>query len=245
MTLHRLSSLAVVAVLGLTACGGSSTPSSSAQKSPAATSPAPAPLTSPATTAAAAKINLTAADLPGFKASPADNSKDSAETKAEKGFDRCVGASTADPAADVTSDDFNKGTGLPMLTISSDVSFVTDPAVVKSDLAAFKGAKASGCVSTFFAEAVGQAASGVKFATPTVTPLSPAAPGGDGTFGFRVTSSASAGGQSIPVTFDILAFGKGRTEVSLNVIAVGTTVPDAQRDALFAKLVQRAGTNAL
>jgi Ca2+/Na+ antiporter len=100
-------------------------------------------------------------------------------------------------------------------------------------------------VKTFFQDIVTAQADGVEFEEPKVSRLTPTATGADGSFGFRVTTAVTAEGQSIPFTLDLLAFGKDRTTVGLSVFGVGTSVPEAERDALFAKLVERGTANAL
>lgn len=247
MTSSRIPSLlAAASLLALAACGGSSSPS--ATSSEAADSPKPVPLTSPAAAAAAAKINLQAADLPGFKATPSDDSgddDDAEEKKAEEELAKCVGGPKVDADSTYSSDDFSKGQDLPSLTISSEVDFNTDADVVKRDLAGFQSAKAPACVQTFVQKALASGAEGATLITPTVTRLTPAAAGTDGTFGFRLATGVAAGGQKIPITFEILGLAKGRTEVTLLLVGAGTAVPEAQRDALFAKLAGRAAANAL
>ncbi|MDT7571925.1 MAG: hypothetical protein QOE05_2099 [Actinomycetota bacterium] len=252
MTPSRLPSLlAVAAVLTAAACGGSSGSGGSggpgATSSKAADSPKPAPLTSPSTAAAAAKINLQAADLPGFKATPADDSSDddAEEKKAEEELAKCVGATKVDADATYSSDDFSKGESLPSLTISSEVDFNTDAEVVKKDLAGFQSDKATSCLQKFVREALASATEGATLIAPTVTRLTPPATGTDATFGFHMATGVAAGGQKIPISFDILGLAKDRTEVTLLMVGAGTAVPEAQRDALFAKLAARAEANAL
>lgn len=244
ISVHRAVAVAAtVVVLATAACGGDS-PAPTAGSSPSA-APSPAPLTTPGTTTAASKINLTAADLPGYTASPPDETQDAATEAAEDAFTRCVGASTAEPVADFSSDDFTKGEQLPAVNVSSEVAFVADPAQVKQDLQAFASDKANDCIATFVQQAIGEGEEGLTFTAPEVSRLTPTAQGVDGAFGFRVVLEAQAEGQTIPFTFDLLAYGKARTEVTLLVLGVGTSVPEAERDALFAKLVERGTANAL
>lgn len=250
MTSHRISTALTAAALALAtaACAGGegNTPAAPAPTSatPSA-SPSPAPLTKQEASAAATKINLVAADLPGYTASPPDETEDAATKAAEDAFTACVGAATTEPFAEVSSDDFMKGEELPAVTISSQVAVVSDAAQVQKDLQAFQAEKANGCIATFVQQAVGEAGTGLTFSQPTVTRLTPSAQGVDGSFGFRVALAAEAQGQKIPFNFDLLAFGKDRTEVTLLVLGVGTSVPETERDALFAKLVERGTANAV
>jgi hypothetical protein len=241
---RRTALLAAAALLALAGCGGSSSPSATSTK--AGASKAPSPLSSPATAAVATKINLQAADLPGYKATPSDPSsaKDAEEKKAEAGLAKCVGAPNVDAAADYSSDDFSKGDALPSVTISSQVSF-NDAETVAKDLAGFQSAKAPACLQKFVGQVLATATEGATLVPPTVTRLTPPSTGSDASFGFRMATGVEGGGQKIPITFDILGLAKGRTEVTLLLVGAGTGIPDAQRDALFATLAKRMDANAL
>jgi hypothetical protein len=251
MTTLRTRTALTAALLTLTtaACGGGDEPSpapGAASAAPSASASAtPGPLTTPEASSAASEINLTPADLPGYTATPPDETTSTATEAAEDSLGTCVGASTAEPVADFASDDYAKGTDLPALNVSSNVNFVADPGQVTKDIAAFSAPKAEGCVATFFKDVISSSGDGLEFDEPKVTRLTPSAPGTDGAFGFRVETAAQAEGQTIPFTLDLLAFGKARTSVGLIVFGVGTSVPEAERDALFAKLVERGSANAL
>ena len=246
----RVVLTATVLALATAGCGGDSDPASapsgaaSSSPSPSA-SPTPGPVTSADASAAATKINLTAADLSGYTATPPDETTQAGTEAAEDALATCVGATTTDPVADFSSDDFTKGMELPALTVSSSATFSKDAAEVKQDIEAFNGPKAESCVVTFFKDVLTASAEGLPFEEPKVTRLTPTAPGTDGSFGFRITTSAEAEGQKIPFTFDLLAFGKARTGVALSVFGVGTGLAEGERDALFAKLVERGTANAL
>ena len=148
---------------------------------------------------------------------------------------------------EIPSDDFTKGSELPVLVASSAVAFVDDPERVRQDFDALEGGKGRDCLAKFttkiFTEAAGGA--GVKFSDPEVEELTPAGAPGVETFGFTVTSKAQAQGQSVPFTLTLLGAGKQRTETSLFMLGVGTQVPAGQRDALFAELVERTSAHAL
>ncbi len=206
----------------------------------------PSPVTSASGQAAAAKINLTAADLPGYTATPSDQTE-ADDSEQEKASDACIGASPTEPVAKFASDDFDKGTDVPSIQFASNVSFSADAATTKSDLAAYSSDKASTCLSTFAADifkSLGEG-SAITFATPEVTKLTPTATGVDGAFGYSITAAATAQGAKIPFTIEILGAGKGRTQLSLTAFAIGTSVPAAQRDELFATLLMRTSENAL
>lgn len=246
---RRTASLALCLVLPLAACGGGGddeTAQASGSPSPSATSasPSPSPSLDPkaAGAAAAAAINLKAADLPaGFTPTPADETA-ADEDASDAQLATCVGIPDTQPVTEVPSDDFTKGQDLPTLTYSSSVEVFADPTVVRTELAAFQGDELGPCLSKLFAKEIASGADGVTFSKPVVTRLTPAATGTDGAFGVKVTTTGKADGQSIPFTFEVLGYAKGRTEVTLTVLAAGTRTVDAERDALFATLVDRAGS---
>lgn len=203
-------------------------------------------MTSASGQAAAGKINLAAADLPGYAATPPDETVAESDAQ-EDAADACIGASTTEPVAKFASDDFAKGVDLPLVQFASEVSFSADATTTKSDLAAYSSDKAGNCLTTFAADVfktIGKG-SGIRFATPEVKKLTPTATGVDGAFGYSITATATAQGQKIPFTIEILGAGKSRTQLTLTAFAVGTSVPAEQRDALFATLQQRTSANAL
>ena len=252
-TLRARTALVVFVVFTATsACGGgdggasTAAPSTGASTSSAPSpSPAPSPVTAASGQAAAEKINLRAADLPGYTATPATK-EDKADAQ-EKASQACIGASTGEPVAEFSSDDFEKGAALPSVQFASKVSFRDDAATVRSDLAAFSSEKASGCLSTFAAQIFAgvNPTSGITFAAPEVTKMTPAAAGVDGAFGYSIKTIATAKGQKVPFVIEFLGASKGRTKLTLSVFAVGGPVPAAERDILFATLMQRTSANAL
>ena len=255
-TLRARTALLVGLVLVVTtACGGDGGGDASAPGagSSASTAPSsspsslvPSPVAPASAQTAAGKINLTAADLPGYTATPADE-KVAESDAAQAAADVCVGVSPAEPVAKFASDDFAKGPDLPSVQLATTVSFAVEAATTKADLAAFSSDKTTTCLATFAADVsktIGED-SGITFGTPEVTKLTPTATGVDGAFGYSVSTSATAQGKTFPFTIEILGAGKGRTRLTLTAIAVGGSVPAAERDALFTTLVQRTSANAL
>ena len=250
--------LAVSLTVLLSACSGgdgtTAAPAPSVSMSPSASpsaSPSPSPSPSPvdvkaAGVAAAGKINLQTDDLPaGFRTSPASDAASAENAKAEKEIATCIGIPYVQPAVSEPSDDFVKGADFPTLQYGSKVDFYTEKAAVAADLAAVQGEKAAGCFAKQFKKELTAGAAGVTFTPVVTTRFTPVAAGSDGAFGLRFTSTGKVSGQSIPFTLDILGFVKDRTEVTLAVIAAGAKTNDAERDALFAKLVERGVANAL
>ena len=235
--------VAAGAVVAATACdgartqpGGSAAPRAAASetsgpsKSPSPSpsrAPTAAPVSAAEAAAAAAKINLTGSDVPGFATSPAVE-PDAASDRAFDDYVDCLGGFK--PVHDVSSDDFSSGP----LQLSSNVSVFADEQTVREDLAALAEDKALGCTANYITAATGSPAGAPE---PDVTRLSPSAPGADGTYGFSVKQSDAL--------FQVLGFARGRTEVSLILIAADGDVDEKQRNRLFALLVQRGVANAL
>ena len=243
---QRLPVLVPAAVLTaalLSACGGGDdNPTLGSSPTPSAK-----PLTSVEAKAAANAINLTDADVAGFKGTAHED--DSSSTAEEKEFATCVGASDKDAdLTDTYSKDYERGSQPQMQTVSSEVQVDSDPAQLAKDLAAFQAAdKVKTCLTTsvtkLLQQEVGQ--SGVTFSTPVVAELKTTADGTDGAFGYRVTITAMAQGITIP--FEITEQGvlKGHTTLSFSTMSIGTPIPAADRDALLAKLVDRLKDKAV
>lgn len=248
---RRLSALLALSLAGaLTACGGGESGTASPSGSPSTSlSPSPSPSPVDVTAAgpsAAAKINLQAADLPaGFTTSPAADEDSAEDEAADKELNACLGQPVSESLASEVSDDFVKGEDFPTIEYASQVDFFADEAKVAADLMAYQGDKIGECLSRGLNKEIKANAEGVKFSPVVVTRLAPVAEGADGAFGLRFSTKATGPKQTIPFTVDILGFGKDRTEVSLTVLAFGAKPNEVERDALFAKLVERGLANAL
>lgn len=241
------TALAVAALLSCVACtsdeGGAGPTSGS---SPGSTAPI-APVSVPEAAAAAAKINLTATDLPAFTARPTEPSRAPGRSTIDAELARCLGASTDEPAAYGSSDTFAGGPD-GGLKITSAVTTLPDPAQVAKDVAAFSGPASIRCLSAYLTDVVksgaGQAAA--AFSPPGVTRVMLTSPGVDSVYGVRLTTdSTTASGQRIVFTIDLLGIAKGRTKTTMVAGGVGTGIPDDQRAALFGQLVERTVASGL
>lgn len=246
MTAPRLRKALLVGLLVLSAgCTGDDAGTSAgagASSGPASSPPAPAPADS---AAAAAKINLTPADLPGFVPPPPEQVRATGRSSVEQELARCLGGSTQRPVAYSSSGTFVDPDG--GTRVSSAVAVLADPAQVEQDVASFSGEASTRCLGAFMTDLVkagaGQAAG--AFAPPGVTRVMLSGPGADGAYGVRLTTDASVSGQRVPFTVDLLGVGKGRIRTTLLAGGVGTGLPDDQRSDLFAKLVERTVANPL
>lgn len=243
-TCTRLAAVALLGAAVLTACGGSSQPGAKSSSSPspsgsAATSEAP--LTQTQAKSLADAINLKSSDMPGYTATPSSPDTPQDKQQAEQ-FAACAGGtSPSKDIVDVSSPDFDRGAGTQQQEVSSDVTVLPTVADVQRDLKALTGSKARGCISTFLDKQLSESAGQqVTFGKSTVTTLPTSASGADGSFGYRISSTATAAGQQIPFTADILGFSKGRVEVELTAFSIGQPFPTNEERDLFALLVRRA-----
>jgi hypothetical protein len=186
-----------IALIGALAVGGCGSSSSSSSKPP----------TKAQAATAAAAINLVAADAPtGYKGKPHASTSD---TKTEDAaLAACAGAARPDTGSvdDVYSEDFSTGTQLDLKQVASDVQVMASASRATNDLKAYQGDKMKGCLGTYITQLIAKQAggvSGVTFGTPTVTKLSPQAPGTNGAFGYQVTLPVSAGSLKIPVELTV------------------------------------------
>jgi hypothetical protein len=237
MTKRVQFGVALAAAVLVSGCGGSSTSTSSK------------PPTKTAAVAAAAGINLQTADLPaGYTGAPHDSSSDSSSDDAA--FATCAGASppNGQDVADEYSQDFSKGQQIDMSQVSSEVDVVKSASTAKQDLAAFQSDKTTACLATFVTKLVTRQAGGtpgVTFDTPKVSKVPVKADGTEGGFGYTVRLDAKASGLTIPFEISIRSFLVKHSEISLTTLSLGHPFPASDRDALFAKLLERAKKSAV
>lgn len=189
--------------------------------------------------AAADAINLRAADLPGFRSTP-EPAEDPATPDEDDPLLACVGAGGDEGIVETTSPLFTQGT-YPRVQVTSNVDVYEDPARAARDLEAYQGERAVQCVAEFFATSAAKGTPpGSAFSEPRVTRSTPNAAGTDASVGFRVVTTLQTQGQQVPVSFRLLAYAKGRTQVALTITQFGAGAPDVDVDALFGVLVSRS-----
>lgn len=250
-----LALLATGALLG--ACGSSVQSTATTAVHRAAPTGAHAGASRPPTRAQALAfaraVNLTAADVPGLKASKARAHQH--ETAAEKELERelmhCTGASSnsGKGLAEVSSQDFKFEHGIVDLSVNSEVSVSGNsqtPALTAKELGAIRGNHIRACLSHY----LNLLFKGQKYQGATISPVSilqgtPPAPGASGSFGWRITVTITVHGIRIPFYLDILGFGYGRAEVSLLSSGVLHPFPAAIQQRLFMLLLTRAKTHSL
>ena len=213
----------------LAACGGSS---------------APAAPTVAAAQAAAAAINLTSADVPGYTGTPHQTTAQ--EDTLDSGFALCLGANEPKTShvAQVSSEDFAGGSRVQSKQVSSTVSVSASRAQAQHDLAADRGSRATGCLQTYVQEILSEQQL-TSVGSPTVSPVTVAADGSDGAFGYEVTLTITSGPARYPLDIVFEGAVRNNTGVVLHVSAIGRPFPVAERESLFATLLRRLGAAAV
>jgi len=277
---QQLSPIVVVALLA--GCGGSAAPrSGSASSSPAAT-PSPIADTTRARSSAAHRlgahaqliafarsVNLRAQDVPGFTVAPAE-AKHRTHNKAFEdtaAYRRCwQGAEQVKPLLELSSRKFKTGSALRSKQLSSTVAVAPSLATARRELRAGKSAiespNARRCLARVF-DALGRQAQAVRVrqARLRITvgklrfvpiPVSEAARGSDGGFGFSMMLDVSyvvtLRGRTVAyptsLQLDVLGFVVGRATVGLSSFGLGTAAPPALEANAFSALVSRARSAA-
>ncbi|MFY9587657.1 MAG: hypothetical protein WAT66_09400 [Actinomycetota bacterium] len=229
---RTFGTIALIFVLALSACGGSS-------KTPSATkttSPTTGTDTSAADKAKAEKLVLIQADFPaGWTATPP--SPDPKQDSQDKELAACVGA--VDPAvsesATVDGPDLNKDTAI----VSTTASFVKTNAYAQTDLKALTSPKLESCIKDFggqaLKEGLEESGSKVTLKSVEVDPI-PTKKYGDATLGRRITATIVLEGQELAAYIDLVFILKGRAEVSAFFAGIGQPFDAALERSLIDKL---------
>jgi hypothetical protein len=208
-----------------------------ASHGPAAAGPAPsaagtAGVVSAADLHAAQFAILRLADMgAGYQQTPYQST---AQTRADNAaLSRCVGlpAPSVHQTAQVFSDQLSQGN----LEILASIAFVATSKTARADLAAFRGARAAGCITQAFLTQYRR--TGGK-ATASAGPLRPSPAGSAPAAGYRLKVLAqTTGGSSVPVFLDVVRVIKGRAEVLATFQDENQPVPAAvERHAISVML---------
>jgi len=257
--------LALLAAGGLlVACGSGSYPSTTTvaptavtrrvdAAAAAKTSAANRSLTKAQAIAFAHAVNLTAADVPGFKVS---SEKNEHETAAEKRLEhemlRCVRAlgshygivEGSHGLVEMGSKEFGREANTGEESVQSEVTVVRTPALAAKELAAMRSPHVRVCLSHY----LDLLFKSHKYHGATVSPVSisqgtPPAPGATGSFAWRITTTITLHSVTIPIYIDIFGFVEGPAEVSLFTAGVPRPFPAATEERLFSLLLTRAKTH--
>jgi hypothetical protein len=269
----RRSSVAAVTIV-LLACplascgkGGYSVTSSHASgaTTATATSPAtstPAPTTRPPAAgghgsspthaqalAFAHAVNLTAADVPGFTASPHRHASSPNERRLEGQLRSCLGTGAAKALgaspgslAEVSSPDFQVRRGIVELSVGSEVSVAHSSAEAAAALTAIRSERVRKCLSDYMRALLSSQhyGDGARVIEVKLDSGSPPAPGTSGGFGWRVRATLVLRGVDLPFYVDILGFVYGPAQVTLTSTGDVRAFPAAAQEQLFRTLLARA-----
>jgi hypothetical protein len=223
--------LAVGVMGAATACCGGSASNQS-------TSSTAASINASADRATANAVNLTAADLPGWKQSA--NTTTSADRSMTARLAKCAGAQ--DPAridvVDIDSPNFDQGP----TEVSSEVTTVRTHADGLTDLKALESAKLDPCVQQIAVPQLkADLPSGATITTLKISTFTPLSQPPD-SFALRIDVTVSIPQQgSVVLNSDEIGFLKGRAEVELDASQTGGGSPSATLEQrLTSILVSRA-----
>ena len=187
-------------------------------------------------------VNLTAADVPGFKVSSEHEHETAAEKRLEHEMLRCVGAlgSNSHGIVEMSSEEFERETNTGDESVQSEVSVARTPTLATRELAGIRGSHVRVCLSHY----LNLLFKSHKYHGAAVSPVSisqgtPPAPGATGSFAWRITTTITLHSVTIPVYIDILGFVDGPAEVSLFTAGVSRPFPAATEERLFSLLLTR------
>jgi hypothetical protein len=260
---RRLSAIvALAATTGLIAACGSashSTVASSVRTTPLTdTSPGTTPLTRARAIAFARAVNLTPADVPGFKAKPKDQHepKTPAEKRIERELARCTAGtfSSSGGLAEEGSKEFKLEHGILHFSVNSEVSVAQTPAIAAKQLAEIRGSRVRGCLSHYLEllfktqilkEQSSRAIIGPNSISLSVSHGTPPAPGATGGYWWRITATIALHGVKLHYYIDILGFVYGPAEVSLSSSGALRPFPASIQEHLYLLLLKRAERRGL
>jgi hypothetical protein len=254
----------LIATVGLlAACGSSSHPpatDATGAHTPSATSPKAAGAPSRAQAFAFAHaVNLTAADVPGFKPSAERESKP--ETTAEKQLARkllhCIGGQTSSSPAELASAnsaDFKLDHDVIHLSVKSEVSVAQTAALANKELGVIHNNHVKVCLSHYFDLLLKNRILKEQRSRSSISPNSistfisqgtPPAPGATGSYWWRIRATITVHKIKLPFYIDILGFTYGPAKVSLFSSGALRPFPAAAQEHLYQLLLQRAEAHSL
>ncbi len=193
-------------------------------------------------TAFARAVNLTAADVPGFKVSSTHEHETAAEKRLEHEMLRCVGAlGSNDAIAEMSSEEFERATNTLDESVQSSVSVARTPTRAAMELTAIRAPHVRVCLSHY----LDLLFKSHKYHGATVSPVSisqgtPSASGATGSFSWSIATAITLRSVKVPLHIEILGFVAGPAEVSLFTAGVPLPFSAATEGRLFSLLLARA-----
>jgi hypothetical protein len=198
-------------------------------------------------------VNLTAADVPGFKATSRDEHehKTPTEIRLEHELTRCAGESLSSPGGlvDESSKDFKLEHEILHFSVSSEVSVARTPALAARELMAIRSNHVRGCLSRYLGlllkheilkEQTSPAIINPNSISLSISHGTPPAPGATGSFGWRITATVAVHNVKLPFYIDILGFVYGPAEVTLTSSGALRPFPATTQEHLYLLLLKRA-----
>jgi hypothetical protein len=212
----------------------------------ARSSHAPAPTRSRALAFAHA-VNLKATDVPGFTATPRQETETPRERELQRGLRHCAGPVAFGGAVlDEQSPSFKVKRDVLDLGVSSEVAVAPTPAAAASALRSIRGAHLQRCFSHYLtALLAGQRGGGAQLRPVTIATGTPPAPGASGSFGWRITATMVVARIHISLYVDILGFVLGPARVTLVSSGAIRPFPALVQQRLYSLLLARARASAI
>jgi hypothetical protein len=243
----------LLAAILLAGCGGGGShhPANGAAKRPRSHGPAARAPTRDQALAFARAVNLTAADLPGFRHGP----KRDTETQREKRFTdrlrRCAGVGGSASAgrggalAERDSGSFRLRRDVLDLSVSSEVSVERRADLAARELAVIRSRRVRDCFASYLNLVLrSQSHAGATLKPVSIQAGTPPAPGATGSFGWRITEPFTVRGVRLSLYVDILGFVIGPARVTLVSSGAVRPFPAGIQQRLFALLLARASAQA-
>jgi hypothetical protein len=205
-----------------------------------------APPTGAQATAFARAVNLTAADLPGFKVSRERHKRQTpAAMRAKRELARCTGGLGEHGVLDLSSGSFERQAAALDAHVSSDVGVAPTPAAAAKQLAKIRSAHVRGCLSRYLDLLFNTGTLQGAFSGVSIAHGEPPAPGTTGSFGWRISGAIIVRGIRAPFYLDILGFVYGPAQVTLTSSGLIRPFPAVAQQQLFSLLLKRAESHRI
>lgn len=230
--------------IAMSACGASSRPRSAAASATIAAYTAP---TRAQATAFARAINLTSADVPGFKQSkPEHEHTTAAEKRLENAMLRCVHPESTQAIVELSSQEFKRESNAGAESVKSEVAVTSSSTMATKELAVIRSSHARYCMARMLdALFKGKNFSGGHIGPVSITAGTAPASSLGGSFAWQISVTLTFHQIRLPMYIEIIGFVDGPAEVSLFTSSFPRPFDTAAEARLFALLQRRAQANPL
>jgi len=246
-----LPAVFVLAVFVLAGCGGSGHGGESGVSGRGQTSRSEhRSLTRAQALAFARAVNLTAADLPGFRHGPKHAQETQREKRLTEHLRRCAGAggsaaNASGALAEQDSGSFRVQRDVLDFAVSSEVSVERRAELAARELAVIRSKRVRDCFARYLDDVLkGESHGGAALKPVSIQAGTPPAPGTSGSFGWRITEPFTIRGIRLSLYVDILGFVIGPARVTLVSSGAVRPFPAEVQQRLFALLLARARAHA-